>query len=135
MRRWILTCLLMLLPIQFSWAAVAAYCQHERGGLPARNQHLGHHEHQHAGGKEPGKSEAQAQPLAQADNDSGKGDSRMDRADPDCRMCHGLGLGVLWQPAPKWAPPRASTWAGPTVGHLPQHTPHPPERPQWPRLA
>ena len=44
MRRWLLILLLMSLPFQFSWAAMATYCEHESG---ARAQHVGHHEHQH----------------------------------------------------------------------------------------
>ena len=37
--------MLALLPLQFSWAAVAAYCGHETG---QHAEHLGHHEHRHA---------------------------------------------------------------------------------------
>ena len=42
MRRWLLIFLLLVLPFQFSWAASAAYCQHERDAQPG---HWGHHEH------------------------------------------------------------------------------------------
>jgi hypothetical protein len=41
MRRWLLVFLLILLPFQLSWAASAAYCQHERDTQP---EHWGHHE-------------------------------------------------------------------------------------------
>ena len=41
MRRWLLIFLLLLLPFQFSWAASAAYCQHERDTRP---EHWGHHQ-------------------------------------------------------------------------------------------
>lgn len=41
MRRWLLIFLLLLLPFQLSWAASAAYCQHERDTQPG---HWGHHE-------------------------------------------------------------------------------------------
>ena len=41
MRRWFLIFLLFLLPFQLSWAASAAYCQHERDTQP---EHWGHHE-------------------------------------------------------------------------------------------
>nr|ART41037.1 L611 [uncultured bacterium] len=44
MRRWLSILLLVFLPFQFSWAAVAGYCQHETG---AAAQHFGHHDHQH----------------------------------------------------------------------------------------
>lgn len=41
MRRWFLIFLLFLLPFQLSWAASAAYCQHERDTQP---EHWGHHQ-------------------------------------------------------------------------------------------
>lgn len=44
MRRWLSILLLVFMPFQFSWAAVATYCEHESG---TRAQHFGHHEHQH----------------------------------------------------------------------------------------
>ena len=40
MRRYLIIFLLLLLPFQFSWAAVASYCQHE---TESSAQHLGHH--------------------------------------------------------------------------------------------
>lgn len=36
--------MLMVLPLQFSWAAAAAYCQHE---INPATTHYGHHEHKH----------------------------------------------------------------------------------------
>jgi hypothetical protein len=41
MRRYLIIFLLLLLPFQFSWAAVASYCQHE---TESSTQHIGHHE-------------------------------------------------------------------------------------------
>ncbi len=45
MRRWLLVLLLVLLPLQLTWAAVGVYCTHERQPTA---QHLGHHQHEHA---------------------------------------------------------------------------------------
>jgi hypothetical protein len=45
MRRWLLTLLLCVLPVQLVWAAGAPYCAHESDG--AAKRHFGHHEHQH----------------------------------------------------------------------------------------
>ncbi|MET0348992.1 MAG: cation efflux protein, CzcI family [Rhizobacter sp.] len=45
MRRLLTILLLLVLPLQFSWAAAAAYCQHERAADAAG--HVGHHEHRH----------------------------------------------------------------------------------------
>ncbi|WP_157667506.1 hypothetical protein [Comamonas serinivorans] len=43
---WLLLALLCLMPLQFSWAAVARYCQHE-AVAPAQQPHAGHHSHEH----------------------------------------------------------------------------------------
>jgi hypothetical protein len=45
MRRLILSILMLLLPLQWSAAAVAEYCLHEKA--PPAQQHLGHHAHEH----------------------------------------------------------------------------------------
>ena len=44
MRRWLSILLLVFMPFQFSWSAVATYCEHESG---MRANHFGHHEHKH----------------------------------------------------------------------------------------
>jgi hypothetical protein len=46
MRKWLAVILLVFMPLQLSWAAVDAYCQHE-DSIAAK--HVGHHEHQHKG--------------------------------------------------------------------------------------
>jgi hypothetical protein len=61
MRRWLTILLLFLMPLQLSWAASAAYCQHERD---AQRGHWGHHEHRDA-------PEA-ARLLDRAPNDAGR---------------------------------------------------------------
>lgn len=45
MRRFVIICLLMILPLQWSWAAAASVCAHEADSAA---QHLGHHQHDHA---------------------------------------------------------------------------------------
>ncbi|AGU50756.1 putative cobalt-zinc-cadmium resistance protein CzcI [Variovorax paradoxus B4] len=75
MRRWLLIFLLLLLPLQSSWAASAAYCQHERDVQP---QHWGHHEHEpdrSAGGSRT--DDAQKSPGTQPNAVLG-----------DCAVCH-----------------------------------------------
>jgi len=44
MRFWVITFLMVLMPLQFSWAATGQYCQHEKD---ISSKHLGHHVHQH----------------------------------------------------------------------------------------
>lgn len=45
MRRCLAILLLVFLPLQFSWAAAAGYCQHQKESPQAT--HPGHHSHQH----------------------------------------------------------------------------------------
>ena len=122
MRRWLVILLLALLPLQFSWAAVAAYCGHETG---RQAQHMGHHAHQHGD---------QAQALA--DLDSAPADQAAPAGfDLDCGHCHGAGasmpapVGDLLRPAP------AARTASAAEGRLRTRAQTPPERPQWPALA
>lgn len=117
MRRWLLTCLLVFLPFQFTWAAVASYCQHETGA-PAQTQHFGHHDHAHT-----------PHPTDLPDERSLPG------ADNDCAAClagSAVALTGVLALAPDAAPPVAPSArtllpASPFVGL--------PERPNWPRLA
>ena len=60
MRRLLLLCLLCLLPLQISWAAVANYCGHEQDKAA---QHFGHHADEHkasSGASDDGKQSGQA---------------------------------------------------------------------------
>lgn len=69
MRRLLILVLAWVLPLQFAWAGVAIYCQHE-SGLAA--QHFGHHEHQHHGAKADSAKVAKMQ---------------VPGADADCQVC------------------------------------------------
>lgn len=135
MHRWLAILLLALLPLQFSWAAVAAYCGHESG---AASRHLGHHEHQHAGAAGAGQlagpdaalvldAPDAADPAAQGDSPAG--------LDFDCGHCHSSCAAMpapvddLASPAPGLRPVNT---AAPGLRSLSQR---PPERPQWAGLA
>jgi hypothetical protein len=116
MRRCLAILLLVFLPFQFSWAAVAGYCQHETG---AAAQHIGHHEHKHhSDGADPSDAKALGGGI-----------------DGDCAVCHAgcaaalTGLAVLplvaasfanhlWHPGVLTSPPTGQ-----------------PERPNWPVSA
>ena len=69
MRRLIALFILLALPLQWTFAAVGEYCQHE--STPAAQQHVGHHAHQHV--DKPGNKE-----------------SKKGAADWDCPACHHL---------------------------------------------
>ncbi|OWQ48200.1 hypothetical protein CDL60_06365 [Roseateles noduli] len=81
MRRWLTVFLLILLPLQLSWAVAATYCAHEAD--PAAN-HIGHHEHRHEASGDA--ADAKAAP------DTAKIEKAADKAltcvDDDCGFCH-----------------------------------------------
>lgn len=75
MQRWLLIFLLVLLPLQFVWAAASPYCRHEQ---TATVQHVGHHEHAH------GKSKSAA---AYSESTVITSDVNP-TSDSDCEYCH-----------------------------------------------
>jgi hypothetical protein len=122
-RRFLAIVLLAMLPLQFSWAAVASYCEHETQGTG----HFGHHEHEHHADAGPN-----AEPAAEADAPGDKAPGAMDL---DCGHCHGQCsvMPTLSAKIPgtlSTAPP--SAFANEAGG---AHAPARPERPQWLRLA
>ncbi len=66
MRRWIAILLMIVLPLQLSWAVAANYCQDEQG---QDEQHFGHHVHQDHDTVDAAKKLAKGKP--QADRDCG----------------------------------------------------------------
>jgi hypothetical protein len=125
MRRWLAVLLLVLLPIQFSWAAVGDDCMHEPSMAA---DHAGHHDHAAHGH---GAAEKAAGDKAKADASSSAA------ADFDCSHCHCHGHCVGMIDALAGAEPAACGSAPPTLGPVPRagHVPAQPERPQWARLA
>jgi hypothetical protein len=70
MKRYLAIFLLVLLPLQFSWAAMAGYCEHETA---VSSKHPGHHSHDHASAEHPETAQS-AEPSACMDH--------------DCATCH-----------------------------------------------
>ena len=106
MRRLVLILMMVLLPLQYSWAAAASVCEHE-----ADSAHFGHHEHKHA------VSDAHASHGGEA-----KSDGKSPSPHLDCEVCHGIGAGYVASGAavgPAWTPDRLV----PAYGH---HMPEPP---------
>lgn len=124
MRRWFFVFLLVLMPLQFSWAALAAYCEHESG---AQAQHLGHHEHEH---EKKHQHPQHPEPVNDAPDDATKAKPS---AVLDVHDCHShcqcmadlpLSSTTPWAPSPG----NATDWTG--LREL-AHVLSPPERPQW----
>lgn len=80
MRRWLIVSLMLLMQVQFAWAAAAAYCGHEPN--TAASAHFGHHEHRHQGAG------------VQGADDAGTGIASLHL---DCESCH-LGTSVNLPP-------------------------------------
>lgn len=112
-----------MLPLQFSWAAVGMYCEHETDGAG----HFGHHEHQHKADAGP-----HSDLLSEADE---MGDKAPGSMDLDCGHCHGQCSVMLTLPA---EPPEllsTATLSATTNEAGGAHAPTRPERPQWLHLA
>ena len=114
-RRFILSLLLVILPLQFSWAAEAAYCAHETG---AAANHFGHHDHRHTSGDASKDKVTKASGLL----------------DADCDMCH-FGCGVLVTDVLTVADVDAQPVRFAEPVEHDSHIPQLPERPDQLRLA
>lgn len=75
MKRFFLIFLLVLLPLQLSWAAAASYCQHEE---TKSTQHFGHHAHKH-----------------QSSFDTLDDKSNPTKVHTDCGSCHLSGMSSI----------------------------------------
>lgn len=119
MRKWLAIFLLVFVPLQLSWAAVAGYCQHETEVAAAK--HFGHHDHEHktVSGKDAAPDPAKA----------------IGGGDPDCASCHAGCLSALPEEVTVASPVNSSL---DTTDHGVRLT-QPPferlERPQWHVLA
>ncbi|VXB42422.1 DUF2946 family protein [Massilia sp. 9I] len=111
MKRYFLILLIVLLPLQFSWALAGTYCAHEQ---ESSSQHFGHHVHKHDKADEGAKDASQKV-----------------KPDLDCDYCHHV-------PASAMVPADAPIGArDPTVHarfELPTYVSHIPDlipRPDW----
>lgn len=123
MRRWLAVLLLVLLPFQFSWAAVASYCGHETG---AAASHVGHHDH---AGHGHAAKDADASAKGKTDG-SAAGVSGL-----DCGHCHGHCAGLVLGIAAYAPPALAHAPSGLHASRRAEPMQALPERPQWAALA
>lgn len=116
MRRFVIIFMLLLLPVQITWAGISVYCKHESG---AAAQHFGHHEHDHqANQPEPAK------------------DPSTLTVDNDCVACHMASAGILPVAFSSMSSePLQAERLGRHISLLPCLLPDRPERPQWVRAA
>lgn len=74
MRRLFVIVMMLLLPGQWTWAAAASVCAHEK---TTQSTHFGHHEHAHQG-------------AAAVDEAGDDGQAGSLAEHPDCGACHGM---------------------------------------------
>ncbi|MFN0316358.1 MAG: hypothetical protein ACKVQA_15135 [Burkholderiales bacterium] len=110
----LLVLLLILLPLQWSAAAVAGYCQHETG---VAAKHTGHHNHKHDGSA----NEKTPQPSAQTHN--------------DCGMCHLSCGGAVSLGSGRDVLPFRALMSARNIPHFLSAFTSRPERPNWWPLA
>jgi hypothetical protein len=113
-RRWLTIFLLLLLPLQFSWAAAASYCGHETSASAA--QHFGHHAHAHQQGDAPA-------------DDAASNDDGAPAADRDCDYCNLFGAKPLIPKLLSFAAPSGGCSAEATPAAYESHIPDGLERP------
>jgi carbon starvation protein CstA len=111
-KKLILIFLLMLLPLQFSWAAAAVYCQHEQ---EQTTHHFGHHSHQH---------EAKADPSDDNADHSAK-------VHDDCGYCHLSCQASFVMASFDIAAPDGWTYLELYPISYSSHLPDGPKRPDW----
>ena len=113
-RKFLLALLIMMLPVQYSWAAVSAYCSHEDAATA--KAHFGHHVHKHVS------------------NAGGDGHSKPTSSHTDCHFCHlnwsmafdSTAIIAFAMPALVMARDQVLT---------PHYIPSRPERPNWAAVA
>lgn len=123
MRRWLSILLLVLMPLQFTWGAAAAYCEHETS---SEARHFGHHEHAHADGGQ------QAQGKKPAPGDKLK--PAKSGLDSDCGACHLSAAKPVSVTSLALAAPVAQILRGLGQQVFSTRAPDHPERPNW-RIA
>lgn len=123
MRRWLAVLLLVLLPLQFSWAAVASYCLDGSATLidASTPGHDVHHGHDRIEATDSG----QDAPAAEAHSTEAH----------DCGHCHGHGAGLVQGTADAAGPVRCSGLLATAPPQPPEPSLTRPERPQWPPSA
>ena len=136
MRRWLSILLLVVMPLQLSWAAVAAFCAHESS---PKAPHFGHHAHAHAQQRSVGVplDVAKVGALDTVSVSSGVNSGVTSDIAIDISDCHFHGPGVaalptlIVTPAGVAAAPQ-TVWTAAAVSApvLAQ-----PDRPQWARHA
>ncbi|WP_338016823.1 DUF2946 family protein [Noviherbaspirillum sedimenti] len=102
--------LLTILPLQYSWAAAAVYCEHEQGHVA----HFGHHGHQH---------------QAHADKSDAEDQGTSKQFHSDCEYCQFAGQTPFIAVAPTIGQPEPTSHPGLLLLSFTSHIEDGPSRP------
>ncbi|MGI4848200.1 MAG: cation efflux protein, CzcI family [Janthinobacterium lividum] len=114
MKKFLLIFLLIVLPVQYSWAAAVAYCTHEK----EQSTHFGHHVHQHQG---------------QKSDDNGS--NKLVKVHSDCSVCQFAAHAPLTSFTPDIAIPVLVTHWATNIVRFTSHIPDTPPVPDWRLVA
>ena len=114
-KKLILIFLLLIVPLQFAWAAAGAYCQHEQG---TSSMHFGHHAHNHDG-----------------KHDGADGKAKAGKVHLDCNSCHATANAILVNRAPLTLQPSAPDYIDPRPISYSSFIPDGPRRPDRLRVV
>ncbi len=115
MKRYFLIFLLVLLPLQFSWATAGTYCEHEE----AAATHFGHHEHKHDKTKDGGT------------RDDSEQETKKIQLDTDCDYCHHVPSNAIASAALALTQPGLSAHIRAESPRYSSHIPDLIPRPDW----
>lgn len=115
-KKLILIFLLAILPLQYAWAAAAAYCQHEQ----EMSAHFGHHTHEH-------KAHADAPDDEEAPVNSA--------ADTDCEICQLSTKLSFLSAVPDVVPVSGFELSANLLLSFSSHIPDGPQKPDWRAVA
>ena len=127
MRRWLSLLLLVLLPLQFTWGAAAAYCGHETSQAA---RHIGHHVHAHGDATQ----QAQAKKPGVGSQDAEKTQAGKLSVDDDCNVCHLSAVKPVSTVGMALMDPAAQVMDLGPGNRFSTRAPDHPERPNW-RIA
>lgn len=110
MRRLFIIFMLLIFPLQVSWAAASAYCAHEPSPTVS---HPGHHQH------------------VDNDNDHAGHEHSQYGLDQDCGDCHFTSVGITTTTSGDIAPPPTAYAHATDPARFGALRPTRPERPKW----
>ncbi|WP_367576081.1 cation efflux protein, CzcI family [Noviherbaspirillum album] len=115
-KKLLLILLITFLPLQYAWAAAAAYCQHEQE--TQQTSHIGHHTHQH-----------------QSTDEEVQEPNKSKQVHSDCGVCHFSAQVSFLATFVSGVPPNDVVHIAPLSPSYSSHIPDGPHKPDWHLVA